>query len=312
MQLHLTVTRLNALEVFFQATSARDLYGCYAWTQAVGAALLPILGDLEVTLRNAIHRGLSQYYGGADSFEWMLKTRPNPSSPADPTSWHKLNSHTQKDVLGASEKVRQRKGKGNVTLDDIVAKVAFGFWDTIIKGLTHKSHPVGMQARVLAVAFPNAPDLLTTGYGDRAFVVRMGDLLYQMRDVRNRIGHHDSIWKIAEFDAHGRRGFVPRRPRHTVNSLRLLADQIVWLVGWIDPKISLYIKESRHWWYLQSLLTKDTLTAFRRGGGRGDIYTPITGKVPGYKNQVRVKKRAATHDAVLRIIKRSQAKSFFY
>ena len=75
---HLTVPRLATVQAFFKTKTDQDLLGCYAWNQAVGAGLLPILGDLEVTLRNALHRALSQHFGNVDSFDWMMP-RPNPA-----------------------------------------------------------------------------------------------------------------------------------------------------------------------------------------------------------------------------------------
>ncbi|MBV4537886.1 Abi family protein [Pseudomonas urmiensis] len=312
MHFHLTAPRLKTLDTFFVTTSDSDLLGCYAWTQAVGAALLPILGDLEVSLRNALHRGLSQYYSGADSFEWMLKTRPNPSSPAEPTYWHKLTRYTHEDVLGAVGKIAKKKGKGNATVDDIVAKVPFGFWETIIKGLKHKSHPAGMQASVLSIAFPNAPDLATTPYDDAAFVDRLANLLSQVRDVRNRIGHHDQIWRTPEFDSYGNLGFIPRRPRQTVNSLRLLANQITWLAGWIDPEITNYIKASDHWWSLQALLTKEALTVYRKNGGRVGTYEAVIRTTPQHEVVTWPNKTPRTPEKIHRINRRRVSNKIFY
>jgi len=313
MLVHLTAARLNTLQDFFKTTSESDLYGCYAWTQAVGAALLPLLGDLEVSLRNALHRGLSQYYGKTDSFEWMLKKRPNHSSPGAVTSWHKLNPRTYDDVLSAIEKIKKSKGKGcRVTVDDIVAKVAFGFWETIVNGLKHRSHPKGMQARVLAVAFPSIPDLRNGAFGDPALVDRIASLLYQMRDVRNRIGHHDSLWKTAEFDSYGRRGFVPRRPRHTITSMRLLADQIAWFAGWIDPRISSYIKATPHWRHLQWLLTRGALLLYRENGGKGINCDAIMRQVPAYRAKKSSKRRQVSSDKALGIQKRRLLRGMFY
>jgi hypothetical protein len=310
MLVHLTAARLKTLEEFFKTTSESDLYGCYAWTQAVGAALLPILGDLEVSLRNALHRGLSQYYGNTESFEWMLKTRPNRSSPGGLTSWHKLSPRTHDDVLGAVEKIKKSKGK--VTVDDIVAKVAFGFWEAIVNGLKHNSHPKGMRARVLAVAFPSIPDLSNGVFGDPALVDRIASLLYQMRDVRNRIGHHDSLWKTAEFDAYGRRGFVPRRPRQTITSMRLLADQIAWFAGWIDPQISLYIKATPHWRHLQWLLTRDALFMYRENGGKAVNYEKTMLPAPVYKAKKATKRKQDRHDKVFGIRRRRLLRGMFY
>jgi hypothetical protein len=69
---HLTAPRLATIQAFFKAALEQDILGCYCWSQAVGAGLLPILGDVEVSLRNALHRALSQHFGNVDSFDWMM------------------------------------------------------------------------------------------------------------------------------------------------------------------------------------------------------------------------------------------------
>lgn len=233
---HLAEPRVDAVRRFFQATSARDLLGCYAWCQSVSAGLLPILGDFEVALRNAVHRALSGYF---DNEAWML-TRPHPATTRNPAAKpiptpHKLPPNMQQDVQRAAEKIKRRKGK--VLPDDVVAALPFGFWEQVIKSLGHKSHPAGLQQQVLSVVFPFAPEVDQFGYGEKDFRQRSVALLGQLRDVRNRIGHHDSIWAVPEFDLHGRHGFIPRRPRHTVISLKLFADRLAWFAGWIDSSI---------------------------------------------------------------------------
>ena len=83
---HLTQQRLAPVRHFFRTQDDDDLLGCYAWAQAVSSGLLPILGDFEISLRNALHRSLSHYYSNqqTDSFNWMVP-RPNPTpNPVKP------------------------------------------------------------------------------------------------------------------------------------------------------------------------------------------------------------------------------------
>ena len=103
------------------------------------------------------------------------------------------------------------------------------------------------------------------------------DLLKRIRDVRNRIGHHDSLWTTPEFNHQGILGLIPRRPRHTVNSLQLFADKVCWFAGWIDPHIQTYIKNSDHWWSLQVLLQRRALAIYRQRGGVVGTYRAILG-----------------------------------
>jgi len=278
---HLTLPRLATLQAFFKTKTDQDLLGCYAWNQAVGSALLPILGDLEVALRNALHRALSQHFGGIDSFDWMMP-RPNPAhaaNPAAPTllsAWHKLSRESKNNVSSVVGKIKGKKGtRYVVTPDDVVAALPFGFWEVLIDGLGHGSQPAGLQATILANVFPYAPDRLAVPHGSQAFRKRVKNLLTRIRDVRNRIGHHDSLWTTPEFNRQGLVGFIPRRPRHTVTSLGLFANNVCWFSGWIDPEIPGHIRNSDHWWSLQALLDRQALVTYRKLGGKVGTYRAI-------------------------------------
>lgn len=278
---HLAVPRSATMQAFFKAASDKDILGCYAWNQAVGAGMLPILGDFEVSFRNALHRALSQYFGNVDSFDWMMP-RPNPAHAVNPSAppylpaRHKLNPKSKDDIQAVISKIKGKRPAGYVvTPDDIVAALPFGFWEVLISGLSHVSQPAGLQAAILTDVFPNAPDTMMVPYGTPAFKQRVTILLKRIRDVRNRIGHHDALWATPEFNDQGVLGFVPRRPRHTINSFRSFVAKICWFSGWIDPDISVYIRNSDHWWSLQALLHRHALVTYRQLGGQVGTYRAI-------------------------------------
>lgn len=280
---HLTVPRIATVQSFFNTGSDKDMLGCYAWNQSVGAGLLPILGDFEVSFRNALHRALSRYFGSVDSFDWMMP-QPNPAhalnSAAPPflPARHKLNPRSAEDVKNIIGKIKKKRPPGYlVTPDDIVASLPFGFWEVLIGGLSHQSQPPGLQSAILAAVFPHAPDTATMPHGAPDFRKRVLKLLERVRDVRNRIGHHDALWAMPEFDHHGILGHIPRRPRHTVNSVRRFVDNVCWFAGWIDPSIPTYICNCDHWWSLQALLHRQALVTYRQLGGAAGTYRAILG-----------------------------------
>lgn len=308
---HLTAARLSTLQRFFLTTSHGDTLGCYAWTQAVAAGMLPLLADVEVSLRNAVHGALSRHYGARDSFGWMMP-RPNPAHAVNPAAppmlppVHKLSSRSRDDVVCAIDKVKGRKPSAHVvTPDDVVATLPFGFWEVLIGALAHHAQPAGLQAAILAAVFPHAPDTQAFPYDSAAFRKRVVALLKRIRDVRNRIGHHDAIWTIPEFDRFGVLGLIPRRPRQTVNSLRLLVDNLSWFGGWIDPVISLHLRKSDHWWSLQALLDRQALAIYRRCAGGAGTYRLVLDSAtpPGHGNR-RMTKGKRTLSRVRRDITR--------
>lgn len=276
MQKHLGTPRLSSVQAYFQATSDDDLLGCYAWCQAVASGLLPILGDFEVAFRNAIHRALSQYYAQQDSYDWMVLNGNAQTTAAH----HSLGVKSRQDITDMVAKIARKKRGRVLTPDDVVAALSFGFWEVLVGSLGHKSHPAGLQAAVLASVFPHAPDLGTCSHGDPAFRTRVTNLLARLRDTRNRIGHHDSIWTTPEFDLHGKLGLIPRRPRQSVASLRQLAERICWFAGWIDPAIPAYIRQTDHWWSFQALLSQPALATYRRNGGRIGTYKALLTELP--------------------------------
>lgn len=278
---HFAAPRLATLQIFFKTTSERELLGCYAWNQAVAAGMLPLLGDFEVALRNALHNALSQHFGGTHSFNWMLERpnpahRHNPAAPVSLPSFHAMTPNTRQELSALKGKIQSKKGAHHlVTPDDIVAGLHFGFWEVLIKGLGHSSHPIGLQAHVLSSVFPHAPDTATNPFDSQQLRSRVTRLLQRLRDVRNRIGHHDALWATPEFDEQGVVGFIPRRPRHTIISYRLFCERLCWLAHWIDPKLSKHMRACDHWWSLHALLSRQALATYRTLGGQAGTYQAV-------------------------------------
>ena len=272
MQVHLTERRLAAVRRFFQCSSKSDLLGCYTWCQALSGALLPLLNDFEVTLRNALHRALSQFYAQTDSAPWMLPLAgPVHAGAPTPKTPHSMPPQDRHEIHKFVDR-RSRKGK-TISQDDVVASASFGFWEQLVNGLGRSNHPPALQQSVLQMAFPYAP--VGTQYGSEDFRNRLVRLLRSVRDVRNRVGHHDAIWGMPEFDAYGHIGFIPRRPRHTVVSAKLFAQRLVWIASWIDPEIAAHIRRSEHWERLHKVLSRCALTAYRRRAGRAGCHEAV-------------------------------------
>lgn len=254
--------------------------GCYSWSQAVAAGLLPLFADFEVSLRNSLHKALSNNYGNSDSSDWMIPVK-NPKFFANRTlpeyvSPHSMGQRTIRDILSLIEKIQGKKGRRYiVTPDDIVAGLSFGFWEVLINSLDHRTHAKGLQESILSLVFSHAPVTTKGIYGDFVFKERVVQLLARIRDARNRVGHHDSLWTLPEFDEHGKTGFIPRRPRHTIASLRLFAARLSWLAGWIDPAVEHYIRNSDHWMTYQALLSREALAIYRRRGGCAGTYQEV-------------------------------------
>ena len=98
----------------------------------------------------------------------------------------------------------------------------------------------------------------------------------------------------------------------TVTSMRLLADQIAWFAGRIDPQISLYIKATPHWRHLQWLLTRDALFSYRENGGKAVNYEKTMLRTPVYKAKKASKRKQNSHPKALGISRRRLLRGMFY
>ena len=222
----LSEPRKSRFVSFFQAYDNDELQGVYRWHQAVSSSFLAILNDFEVVLRNVIHFSISNHYDtqANNSYDWMgIKTIVAGSSPNN--ICHKLSGRRIRDnkqqsykytgTLGKIEdavKQLQREGK-HISVDAVVAVLSFGFWPTVISDFKNR-YRNQTRGPILSAMFPHAAS------HDIQLIVHIERLLKQIRLFRNRCGHHDSLLSFPEISENGHRGFYPRKPRHTINSLK--------------------------------------------------------------------------------------------
>jgi hypothetical protein len=73
----LSAPRLLSYRVFFNNPSDVELYGIYCWNDAISMRLMRLIGNIEIVLRNRLHRELSRFAyvpgtsaGTQDSNDW--------------------------------------------------------------------------------------------------------------------------------------------------------------------------------------------------------------------------------------------------
>jgi hypothetical protein len=122
---------------------------------------------------------------------------------------HKMNGKTNEDIEKIAQRYASSHSQRRPSPDDLVARLHFGFWEILIKNLDHESHPNNLQYEILSSCFPNAPLANNSDFGTPLFKNQVVSLMNRIRDIRNRIGHHEPIWRVGEFDANGTVGFLP-------------------------------------------------------------------------------------------------------
>jgi hypothetical protein len=149
-----------------QSDTNLDLLERYFWNMALSEALYPALQALEVALRNNIHDAASQLYGTPT---WLTR---------QPTPLYFLEEDQVTTAIGRLQ--RRRK---TVTAGRIVAELNFGFWTSLLD----RRYERRLWPQILPDVFPNLPRRRRTRH---TVSVRMS----AMRQLRNRVFHHEPIW----------------------------------------------------------------------------------------------------------------------
>ncbi|MDQ3604982.1 MAG: hypothetical protein M3418_02150 [Gemmatimonadota bacterium] len=196
--------RLSASEPKWEALAR------YAWNVSICEAFYPLLHHLEVVLRNSANRL------GAASYPYRRTSHIDSWLDADPSPLHP--KYGVKDVEKAKVKLFGRERTTGALIPpsrrfaegDLVAALDFEFWtglfNTYYRGRNQRNR--GLWPHGLATVFPYAPTPPTLS--------QASSMLNDVRHLRNRIFHHEPIWRR-----------------------RLADDQttILTLIGWIAPEV---------------------------------------------------------------------------
>lgn len=141
----------------------------YLWNLRLSAAFFVPLQICEVSVRNSIVAGIEKTYGAnwpwERGFEISLRNPPTGYSP-------------RRDLLGL---------RGLSTAGKIVAELKFVFWEKMLTS----GHDGAIWNAHFRKVFPNTDPAKTV-----QLLRREGnDSLFAIRDLRNRIAHHEPIFR---------------------------------------------------------------------------------------------------------------------
>ena len=177
----------------------------------------PLLGVLEVILRNCINSVLTSHFSDTD---WIINQKAG--FMADPSLTYldrSTGKHVINDFLKASVEKSERKFKRHkvrVTSSKIIADQSFGFWTDLFEA-HHYRLLLGRPIQV----FGHLP----SGYG-RSNVC---DKLHTIRQFRNRINHNEPVcFNGAVID---------------FTYAEEVYDAIMEILTWIDPELIKWTKD---------------------------------------------------------------------
>jgi len=177
----------------------------YAWNAQLAAAFFIDLGHLEVALRNALDARMTARHQRLGLPRTWLDD-PAGELGRDLSGGRPRHEQPYKDIAIARGRV-QKNGK---PLDhgQILSETSLGLWHQLVSKRWTNLWPD------LAGAFPHAPNRRRE---------TVADPISDLRDLRNRIGHHHRIWPL------------PCAERH---------DQLIDVAGYIDPNLRAWIVDT--------------------------------------------------------------------
>lgn len=203
-------SRLKSYETLIDGKiEPEQLIGLYNWNKAISSALYPIFQCLEVSLRNAIHTEASKEFSGSDWFDRIVKKASDEKfldeikkDPALAGKYYRSgvvgyskrskgkgrwSSHLESQLRGA--KKRLVNSQKTITADGIVADTMFGFWTGLFEA----------KFRDVTSSDTLWPQLEKRVFPYTEPALRESTVLYkkldEIREVRNRLSHHEPIWK---------------------------------------------------------------------------------------------------------------------
>lgn len=155
--------------------------GLYMWNGELCGEFSKLLAYLEIALRNSIHREMSlNVSGGATmSTHW----------------WDVVSSQLKPEARKQIQKVRDKAPHIPLSPDELVSRLTFGFWPNMLAWIA-KQRPT-LPSKILpghplsqAGARPNWFSLVARQQAVRQFL--------EFSDLRNRIAHHEPVWKFSD------------------------------------------------------------------------------------------------------------------
>ena len=146
----------------------------YRWNSELASAYWEAIGYIEVALRNLLDRQMTQrQISLGRSTHWIFDDDYELGRSKDPNI---VSKQPFKEIADAMRRVK-KNGK-QLTPDQIISELSFGFWHQLVSKKQLFLWPE------LASGFVNAPSRRQS---------YISNLTLEIRDLRNRIGHHHRL-----------------------------------------------------------------------------------------------------------------------
>lgn len=227
--------RLDSYLTYFNLTSYEECLGLYLWNDALSSSFFKLISIFEISFRNTIHKELSHLFnshrnqGNAFDNDWYEHLITNGD----------LHKNSEKLIRKITH-LKSRGRRGRVTLiakspvphpNKVISSQSFGFWGGIIENTPNvnwkKVFYNGLKGH-----FAQSDSYWTKNAIDD-FIERLSEI----NEIRNRIAHHEPIWKFTEIKHYRTKSVIypaAASPDESLNRMLTLNSRMVRILGWIS------------------------------------------------------------------------------
>lgn len=265
----LSRARLSNYRSFFGVADDAQVLALYQWNDELSAALFRTISLVEVVLRNQFHKAFSMRYGtvgGHGSKDWYAHVALGP-----------LSQSKIKDIThykqGTKQGTKQVPRTPAPSPDDVVSRLMFGFWPHVLDLSKDNQNQSIDWGPIILDVLPGHRQRVPAYWSKLKHRDALFSRLDLCNELRNRIAHHEPIWKLGPLMVEGRpragkalvvQALAPATPEEALARLRLLYGRIIELLGWLSPDMAAQHVNCELHLRCMGLMQPETLKAYQR------------------------------------------------
>lgn len=255
----ISLSRVSSYRSMFAPSNDLELYGIYCWNESVTNGFSTLLATVEITLRNSFHREFSRRYG-------------TPSIGLN-THWYDDLILSPKSVTKISDIRGHYRWRHNAPdPGDIISGLSFGFWKHLLDVTQATDGSAVPLNDILTDLLPNYRNGSPAHWAKQANQDKLYSRLETAWDMRNRIAHHEPIWKFGALfeERRQRHRFRPTKIRNrpinvaqSLDRMNLTYNCCTELLHWLSSYRATDYKSSPNHHKMKYLLTAKAISDYR-------------------------------------------------
>jgi len=265
--LTLSSNRLDSYKAHFNLSTDEECLGVYLWNDSLSSAFFKIIGIVEISFRNMLHRELSSLFyahrnqGTLFDNDWYNYLSSSGIINQQTISILKKTTHHKVSIRAGAAPTWQPKNPAP-TPGKVVSAQTIGFWIKLIE----TTRTTIDWKTVFHNGFKEHFSRHATYWKTRP----VNDLLIrleQVAELRNRVAHHEPLWKFTEIihPVTGQQIYpFAQDPTESILRMDTLHSRLCTLLSWISKDRENDYINSHYYKNFKWLCREETIENFKK------------------------------------------------